>query len=55
MACELNVDITKAEGNIQGGVKYVRLMIDKYYKDEPMDELNKGLFASLRTIADRAG
>jgi len=42
---ELKVDITKAEGNIQGGVKYIRFMIDKYYKDEPMDDLNKGLFA----------
>jgi membrane-bound lytic murein transglycosylase MltF len=42
---ELKVDITRAEGNIQGGVKYIRLMIDKYYKDEPMDDLNKGLFA----------
>jgi membrane-bound lytic murein transglycosylase MltF len=42
---QLKVDITKAEGNIQGGVKYIRFMIDKYYKDEPMDDLNKGLFA----------
>ena len=42
---ELKVDITKAEGNIQGGVKYIRFMIDKYYEDEPMDDLNKGLFA----------
>ena len=42
---ELKVDVTKAEGNIQGGVKYIRFMIDKYYKDEPMDELNKALFA----------
>jgi len=42
---ELKVDITKAEGNIQGGVKYIRFIIDKYYKSEPMDDLNKGLFA----------
>jgi membrane-bound lytic murein transglycosylase MltF len=42
---QLKVDITKAEGNIQGGAKYVRLMIDKYYKDEPIDDLNKALFA----------
>jgi hypothetical protein len=27
------------------GVKYVRFMIDQYYKNEPMDDLNKGLFA----------
>ena len=26
-------------------MKYVRLLIDRYYKDEPMDTLNKGLFA----------
>jgi membrane-bound lytic murein transglycosylase MltF len=42
---ELKVDITKAEGNIQGGVKYIRFIIDKYYKSEPMDDLNRGLFA----------
>jgi membrane-bound lytic murein transglycosylase MltF len=43
---ELKVgDITQTEANIHGGVKYIRFMIDRYYKDEPMDELNKGLFA----------
>jgi membrane-bound lytic murein transglycosylase MltF len=26
-------------------VKYMRWMIDQYFKDEPMDNLNKGLFA----------
>jgi membrane-bound lytic murein transglycosylase MltF len=25
-------------------VKYIRYMMDQYYKDEPMDRLNKGLF-----------
>ena len=46
---ELNVgDITKVDANIHAGVKYMRFMIDRYYKDEPMDALNKGLmtFAS---------
>ena len=46
---ELNVgDITKVDPNIHAGVKYMRLMIDRYYKDEPMDDLNKALmtFAS---------
>jgi membrane-bound lytic murein transglycosylase MltF len=46
---ELNVgDITRLEPNIHAGVKYMRFMIDQYYKDEPMDPLNKGLmtFAS---------
>jgi membrane-bound lytic murein transglycosylase MltF len=46
---ELNVgDITKIEPNINAGVKYMRFMMDQYYKDDPMDALNKGLmtFAS---------
>ena len=38
-------DITQTEANIHGGVKYMRFMIDHYFKDEPMDQLNKGLFA----------
>jgi membrane-bound lytic murein transglycosylase MltF len=43
---ELNVgDIHQLEPNINAGVKYMRWMIDHYYKDEPMDQLNKGLFA----------
>jgi membrane-bound lytic murein transglycosylase MltF len=42
---ELNVgDITKIDANIHAGVKYVRFMMDQYYKGEPMDPLNKGLF-----------
>ena len=46
---ELNVgDITKVDANIHAGVKYMRFMMDRYFKDEPMDTLNKGLmtFAS---------
>ena len=46
---ELKVgDISQLEPNIHAGVKYMRFMIDQYYKDEPMDRLNKGLmtFAS---------
>ena len=42
---ELKVDITKTQGNIHGGIKYIRFIIDTYYKSEPMDDLNKGLFA----------
>jgi membrane-bound lytic murein transglycosylase MltF len=43
---ELNVgDITQIDPNVHAGVKYVRFMIDQYYKNEPMDDLNKGLFA----------
>ena len=42
---ELNVgDITKTQPNIEAGVKYMRLMIDKYYADEPMTGLDKVLF-----------
>ena len=41
---ELNVgDITQLEPNVHAGVKYMRFMMDQYFKDEPMDELNKGL------------
>ena len=43
---ELKVgDIRQLEPNIHGGVKYMRFMIDEYFKDEPMDDLNKGLMA----------
>jgi membrane-bound lytic murein transglycosylase MltF len=37
-------DITQIEPNIHAGVKYVRFMLDKYYGDEPMTPLDKGLF-----------
>jgi membrane-bound lytic murein transglycosylase MltF len=43
---ELKVgDIQQLENNVHAGVKYMRFMVDQYYKDEPMDDLNKGLFA----------
>ena len=39
---ELNVgDITEVEANIHAGVKYMRFMMDRYFKDDPMDPLNK--------------
>src|SRR5262249_22245550 len=38
-------DISKTQPNIEAGVKYMRFMIDQYFADEPMDKLNKGLFA----------
>jgi membrane-bound lytic murein transglycosylase MltF len=42
---ELKVgDINQLEPNVHAGVKYVRFMMDRYYADEPMDRLNKGLF-----------
>jgi membrane-bound lytic murein transglycosylase MltF len=41
---ELNVgDIAEVEPNIHAGVKYMRFMVDQYFKDEPMDNLNKAL------------
>ena len=41
---ELKVgDITELEPNIHAGVKYMRFMMDQYFKDDPMDTLNKGL------------
>ena len=65
---ELGVgDISQLDPNIHAGVKYMRFMIDRYYKDEPMTPLNKGLmtFASynagpakvrqLREEAERRG
>ncbi|BCS31722.1 peptidoglycan lytic exotransglycosylase [Luteitalea sp. TBR-22] len=41
-------DITMTENNIHAGVKYMRYMLDRYYKDEPMTEMDKVLmtFAS---------
>ena len=43
---ELDVgDITKVDPNIHAGVKLIRSMIDQYYAHEPMDDLNKVLFA----------
>jgi len=41
---ELKVgDISQIEPNIHAGVKYMRFMMDEYFKDEPMDDLNKTL------------
>jgi membrane-bound lytic murein transglycosylase MltF len=41
---ELNVgDIGEVDANIHAGVKYMRFMMDQYFKDEPMDNLNKAL------------
>lgn len=36
-------DIHQIEPNIHAGVKYFRFMVDQFYKDEPMDEMNKSL------------
>jgi membrane-bound lytic murein transglycosylase MltF len=65
---ELKVgDIHEMDPNIHAGVKYVRFMMDKYYGNEPMTPLDKGLFtfaaynagpgriAQLRKIAKQRG
>ncbi|WP_052281843.1 lytic transglycosylase F [Kluyvera genomosp. 1] len=42
---ELQVgDIKQLDPNIHAGVKYMRWMIDRYYADEPMTQLDKVLF-----------
>lgn len=60
-------DIHKLEENIHAGVKYLRHIYDRYFKDSDMDDLNKVLFtfasynagpnrvASLRKKAARMG
>ena len=47
-AADRNVNITeiqKLEHNIHAGTKYMRFIVNHYYKDEPIDEVNKMLFA----------
>jgi len=47
-AADPNVNIAKIEkleNNIHAGTKYLRFIINQYYKDEPMDNVNKMLFA----------
>jgi membrane-bound lytic murein transglycosylase MltF len=38
-------DIDILENNIHAGVKYLRFIMDRYYKDAPMDEVDRHLFA----------
>jgi membrane-bound lytic murein transglycosylase MltF len=38
-------DISQIEPNINAGIKYVHFMIEQFFKDEPMTDLNKALFA----------
>jgi membrane-bound lytic murein transglycosylase MltF len=38
-------NIEEIENNIHAGVKYLRFINDRYYAKEPMDRLNKRLFA----------
>lgn len=65
---ELKVgDINRVENNINGGVKYIRFLIEKYYNQDQISDLNKVLFAfaaynagpariqQLRTEAEKRG
>ena len=38
-------DIGEIEPNIHAGAKFIRAMMNEYYANEPMDQLNKGLFS----------
>jgi membrane-bound lytic murein transglycosylase MltF len=38
-------EIEQKENNIHAGVKYLRFIRDRYFEDEPMDNLNKMLFS----------
>jgi membrane-bound lytic murein transglycosylase MltF len=43
---ELGVgDIKKAEHNVHGGTKYMRVLFDRYFRDADFDEQNRTLFA----------
>ena len=47
-AADRNVNISeieKLENNIHAGTKYMRFIINHYYENEPMDAVNKMLFA----------
>jgi len=38
-------EIEKLENNIHAGIKYMRFIVNRYYNDESIDDLNKMLFA----------
>ncbi|HMG37474.1 MAG TPA: lytic transglycosylase F [Blastocatellia bacterium] len=38
-------DIDQTDNNIRAGVKYLRYILDRYFKDAHMDRINQGLFA----------
>jgi membrane-bound lytic murein transglycosylase MltF len=37
-------DVRKVEANIHAGVKYIRLMMNTYFENQPMDRFNKAVF-----------
>lgn len=38
-------NIVEIDPNIEAGTKYIRFMVDRYFNDPKLDELNRGLFA----------
>lgn len=38
-------DVRNIDANVHAGVKYMRFMMDEYFKDDSLDRVNKGLFA----------
>jgi membrane-bound lytic murein transglycosylase MltF len=38
-------DVHQIDANVHAGVKYIRFMIDQFFANEPIDRLNKALFA----------
>jgi membrane-bound lytic murein transglycosylase MltF len=38
-------EIERLENNIHAGTKYMRFIVNRYYEDEPMDDVDKMLFA----------
>jgi membrane-bound lytic murein transglycosylase MltF len=38
-------DITTAENNIHAGIKYMRFIVNQYFAGQPVDQLNRTLFA----------
>jgi membrane-bound lytic murein transglycosylase MltF len=44
---ELNVgDIGRVDANVHAGIMFIRRIVDRYYANEPMDDLNKVSSAS---------
>ena len=41
-------DIRKIDPNVHAGVKYMRFIRSTFFENEPMDDLNKGLFTFTR-------
>ena len=39
------VEVEKLENNVHAGVKYLRFIIDRYFQNEPMTDVDKTLFA----------